>query len=127
MRLPGATRANDCSMLCLCYCGNPNLPPNPSGASCKNSCTRQRQTGLDGLPPTRTSGQPMVEALTLRSEELASPPCYALNFPRFMAPNDLLWPIPPAKPALNATDVHIWAAHLDLRVEALVRLDAILS
>jgi len=69
----------------------------------------------------------MVEALTIGSEEIASWPLNELNLSRFMAPNDILWPLPPARCSLGASDVHVWAAHLDLNLEALARLAAILS
>jgi len=69
----------------------------------------------------------MVEALTIGSEEIASWPFNELNLSRFMAPNEILWPLPPARCSLGASDVHVWAAHLDLNLEALARLAAILS
>jgi 4'-phosphopantetheinyl transferase len=68
----------------------------------------------------------MVEALTIRSEEIASRSFDDLNLSRFMAPNDILWPIPPAQPALAASDVHVWAAHLDIQPETLAHLASIL-
>src|SRR5437660_12749649 len=117
MRWPGATRASDCSMLCPCSYGNVNLPLNLSDGSSKNSCTRQRQIGLDGWPPTKTSGPAMGETLTIGSEEFAPRHFYELNSSPFTMPNDILWPLPPAQPVLGATDVHVWAAHLDLRPE----------
>src|SRR5262245_55890620 len=105
---PGATRASDCSMLWPCSCGNQTLLPNQlSAGSSKNSCERLPQIGRDGLPRTKTSGRTMVEALTIRSEEIASRPFDELNFSQFMAPHALLWPIPAANPPLNATEVHV--------------------
>jgi 4'-phosphopantetheinyl transferase len=68
----------------------------------------------------------MVEARTIRSEEIASWPFDELNLSRFMAPNDILWPIPPSQHALAARDVHVWAAHLDIRLEALAHFAAFL-
>src|SRR5882672_6016741 len=128
MRSHGVTRANDCSTLWPCSYGNPKLPPSqPSGVCYKNSCTPQLQIGLDGSLPTKISGRTMVEALTIGSEEIASWPLNELNLSRFMAPNDILWPLPPARCSLGASDVHVWAAHLDLNLEALARLAAILS
>jgi 4'-phosphopantetheinyl transferase len=42
-------------------------------------------------------------------------------------PNHILWPLPPDRWSLAATDVHVWAARLDLPSQALVRLAAMLS
>src|SRR5690242_12940999 len=128
MRSPGVTRANDCSTLCLCSYGSPNLPRNPLCVfSCKSNCAQQPQIGLDGLPLTKISGPAMVEALTIDRREIASCPFDELNSSRFTMPNDILWPLAPAQPGLGATDVHVWAAHLDLSPGALASLAAILS
>jgi 4'-phosphopantetheinyl transferase len=69
----------------------------------------------------------MAEALTIRNEEIASSPFDELTLSRFMAHNDILWPLAPNRCALAANDVHVWAAYLNLRPEALARLAAILS
>jgi 4'-phosphopantetheinyl transferase len=69
----------------------------------------------------------MVEAITIGSEEIASWPFDELNLSQFMLPEKILWPPPPAQPSLRATDVHIWAAHLDLSLENLARMASILS
>jgi len=69
----------------------------------------------------------MVEALTIRSEEIATWPFDELNSSRFMAPNDILWPLPPDPCPLAPTDVHVWAVHLDPDPDALARLAKILS
>jgi 4'-phosphopantetheinyl transferase len=69
----------------------------------------------------------MAEALTIRSEEIATWPFEELNSSRFMAPNDILWPLPPDPCPLAATEVHVWAARLDPNLNALARLAKILS
>jgi 4'-phosphopantetheinyl transferase len=69
----------------------------------------------------------MGEALTIESQEIASWPFDELNSSRFTMPNDILWPLPPAQPVLAATDVHVWAAHLDVCPEAMAGLAAILD
>ena len=69
----------------------------------------------------------MAEALTIESEAISPSPFDEFAAPQFMRPNDILWPLPPAQWFLGATDVHIWAAHLDLPRETLARLAAILS
>jgi 4'-phosphopantetheinyl transferase len=69
----------------------------------------------------------MVEALTIGKEEIVSWPFHELNSSRFMAPNDILWPLPPDGLSLGASDVHVWAAHLDPDPDALARLANILS
>jgi 4'-phosphopantetheinyl transferase len=69
----------------------------------------------------------MVDALKIRSEAIASRPFDELNLSRFMAPNDILWPLPSARCLLGASDVHVWAGHLTLQLEPLNRLAAILS
>jgi 4'-phosphopantetheinyl transferase len=69
----------------------------------------------------------MGEALKIESQEIASWPFDELNRSRFTMPNDILWPLPSAQPVLGATDVHVWAAHLDVCPEALAGLAAILD
>jgi 4'-phosphopantetheinyl transferase len=69
----------------------------------------------------------MAEVLTIGSEETASSPFDELNSSQFTMPNDILWPLPPDPLSLGATDVHVWATHLDLPSETLPRLAAILS
>jgi 4'-phosphopantetheinyl transferase len=69
----------------------------------------------------------MVEALTIRSDEIASRPCDELNLSQSMAPNDIFWPAPPNHVPLAANDVHLWAARLDLPSEALVHFTGLLS
>ena len=69
----------------------------------------------------------MGEALTIESQEIASWPSDELNPSRLTMPNEIPWPLPPAHPVLAATDVHVWAAHLDLCPAALRRLAAILD
>jgi 4'-phosphopantetheinyl transferase len=69
----------------------------------------------------------MVEALPIGSEEIASWSSDNLNLSRFMAPNGILWPTPPARPVLGAPDVHVWAVDIDPSPEALPALAAILS
>jgi 4'-phosphopantetheinyl transferase len=67
----------------------------------------------------------MVESI--RREEIASRRFDELNLSQFMAPKDILWPLPPARCLLGPSDVHVWAAHLALQLEPLNRLAAILS
>lgn len=69
----------------------------------------------------------MVEALTISSEEIATWPFEELNSSPLMAPNDILWPLPPDPCPLAATDVHVWAVHLAPDPGALARLANILS
>jgi 4'-phosphopantetheinyl transferase len=69
----------------------------------------------------------MVEALTIRSEEIATWPFDELNPSRFMAPNEILWPLPPDPCPLAPTDVHVWAVRLAPDPDALARLGNILS
>jgi 4'-phosphopantetheinyl transferase len=69
----------------------------------------------------------MGEALTIETQEIVSRPFDELNSSRFTMPNDILWPLPPAEPVLGATDVHVWAAHLDLPPESLASLAATLD
>jgi 4'-phosphopantetheinyl transferase len=69
----------------------------------------------------------MAEVLTIGSEETPSLPFDELNSSRFTMPNEILWPLPPDRLSLGASDVHVWAARLDLPSEAPVRLAAILS
>jgi 4'-phosphopantetheinyl transferase len=68
----------------------------------------------------------MVEVLTIGDEEIASLRFDELNSPRFTMPDHILWPLPPERFSLGATDVHVWAARLDLPSKALVRLEAML-
>ncbi len=69
----------------------------------------------------------MVEALTIGNEEIVSWPFHELNSSRFTMPNDIFWPLPPDGLSLGASDVHVWAAHLDPDPDALARLANILS
>jgi 4'-phosphopantetheinyl transferase len=69
----------------------------------------------------------MVEAFTIRSEEIASGPFDELNLSQSMAPSDIFWPTPPNHVPLAANGVHVWAARLDLPSEALVRFTGLLS
>jgi 4'-phosphopantetheinyl transferase len=69
----------------------------------------------------------MVEVLTIGNEEIASRPFDELNSSQLTMPIDILWPFPPDQWSLGATDVHLWAARLDLPSGSLVRLAAILS
>jgi len=69
----------------------------------------------------------MGEALTIERQEIASWPFDELTSSRVTMPNDILWPLPPAQPNLSATDVHVWAAQLDLSPGALASLAAILD
>ena len=69
----------------------------------------------------------MVEVLTIENEEIAFCPFEGLLSSQFTMPNRILWPLPPDRWSLGATDVHVWAARLDLPSEALVRLASFLS
>jgi 4'-phosphopantetheinyl transferase len=69
----------------------------------------------------------MVEVLTIADEEIASSPFDELISSRFTMLNHILWPLPPERYSLGATDVQVWAARLDLRSQELLRLEAILS
>jgi 4'-phosphopantetheinyl transferase len=69
----------------------------------------------------------MVEVLTIENEEIAFWPFEGLLSSQFTMPKHILWPLPPDRFSLGATDVHIWAARLDLPSEALVRFASILS
>jgi 4'-phosphopantetheinyl transferase len=69
----------------------------------------------------------MVEPPTVGNEETACWPINELNLSRFMAHNNIRWPLPADHCALAANDVHLWAAHLDLRLKALAHMAAILS
>jgi 4'-phosphopantetheinyl transferase len=64
----------------------------------------------------------MVEVLTIGNEAIES-----FGQLQSMAPNDILWPLPPNPVPLAANQVHVWAAHLDLRPGALTRLAHFLS
>jgi 4'-phosphopantetheinyl transferase len=69
----------------------------------------------------------MVEVLTFGNEEIAFWPFDELISSQFTMPNYILWPLPPERWSLGTSDVHVWAARLDLPSEALVRLAAMLS
>jgi 4'-phosphopantetheinyl transferase len=69
----------------------------------------------------------MVEVLTIGNEEIEFWPFEGLISSQFTMPNHILWPLPPDRISLGATDVHVWAACLDLPSETLVRLASILS
>jgi 4'-phosphopantetheinyl transferase len=69
----------------------------------------------------------MVEALTFRSEAIASRPLDELNISQSMASNDIFWPTTPNQVSFAANDVHVWAARLDLPSEALARFTGLLS
>jgi 4'-phosphopantetheinyl transferase len=69
----------------------------------------------------------MVETLTIDREEIASWPSDELDLSQFMDQKDLLWPLPPAQVSLGATDVHVWAANLDLPIETLAHFACTLS
>jgi 4'-phosphopantetheinyl transferase len=70
----------------------------------------------------------MVEALiSTQCEEIASCRRNRFNSSQLMVPNHILWPSAPAQQTLGATDVHIWAANLDLSTDALGRFSATLS
>jgi len=69
----------------------------------------------------------MVDVLTIEDEEIASWPFEGLLSSQFTMPNHILWPLPPTRFSLGATDVHVWAARLALPSGPLVRLASILS
>jgi 4'-phosphopantetheinyl transferase len=65
----------------------------------------------------------MADTLTIDT----SRPVNEFAAPQFMLPDEILWPLPPDKLILGTTDVHVWAAHLDLPSDARQRLAALLS
>jgi 4'-phosphopantetheinyl transferase len=69
----------------------------------------------------------MAETLTIDREEIASWPFDELNSSQFMDQKNLLWPLPPVQLSLGATDVHVWAANLDLSIETLAYFACTLS
>jgi 4'-phosphopantetheinyl transferase len=69
----------------------------------------------------------MVEAPTICCEEIASVPSGEFNSSASMASDAIIWPVPPHKLALGATDVHVWAASLEPPTEFISRFVAILS
>jgi 4'-phosphopantetheinyl transferase len=69
----------------------------------------------------------MVEALTIGYEDIAPWRSSDFNSPAFMAPDAIIWPVPPDKVALGAIDVHVWAAPLEQPPSLVSRCAAVLS